>query len=153
MSIEQTNDFHIVKRMVRTISPEYRVLASPRIPAGSCVMDAIQKTIELGESQDIPEAIAVLLFQVGHLRMSKDPRYAMFYGSGKPGKRIRDWKGTPEALIKKLATMGIKTDRAAAAWAAVTFSAYWPHLPDIYDDLASRYCWDRHQWRKYFAEQ
>lgn len=145
MSVEQTNDFHIVRRIVRMIAPDYRLFASSRVPEHACVLDIRQKTIEVGESNDVFQAISALLFQLGHLRLRNEPRYALFFGDG-----IREWQDSPEALVEKLARQGSKIDHAAVGWASSIFRSYWPDRPDITDTLMNLYVWNPEQWREYF---
>lgn len=148
MSIEQTNDFHVVRRIVRVLAPDYRLFASNRIPENACVLDVAQKTLEVGESQDVFQAIGALLFQLGQLRLKSNPRYRLFFGDG-----IREWPGTPEALVDKLAHLGVKVDRLASRWAAAAFRMYWPDREDIHDDIVQQYTWDFGQWREYFNQR
>lgn len=146
MSIEQTNDFHVCRRLVRIIAPDYRLFATPRVPEYACVLDVSQKTLEVGETSDVFQAIKALLFQLGHLRLRNDPRYSLFFGDD-----IKHWTGTPEALIETLARQGVKVDHSAAKWASSVFRSYWPDQEDIEPELFDLYVFKLGHWREYFS--
>jgi hypothetical protein len=145
MSIEQTNDFHVCRRLARILAPEFRLFASAKVPEHSCVIDLKRKTIEVGESQDIFAAIPALLFQLGHLRLKDQAEYALFNGQG-----VMEWEGSTEALIEKISRQGVKADAEAMTWAASIFRSYWPSRDDITETLRS-YMQTRAQWREYFT--
>jgi hypothetical protein len=148
VSIEQTNDFHLVRRLARIIAPDFRLFATARVPDYACVLDLKKKTIEVGESDDIFRVIPALLFQLGHLKQKDDPRYALFNGNG-----VSEWPGSMDALVEKMSRQGVKADFEAAKWASSVFRSYWPDREDIEADLFDRYVSKLSEWRQYFNER
>ena len=145
MSIEQTNDFHMVRRLARIIAPEYRLFATENLPNDHCVLDVQRKKIEVKESGDTYNTIANVLFALGHVRLQNDPAYHLLFGEG-----IKAWQLSEEALVDKLARQGSKADKSAAAWAASVFRSYWPNKPD-YQNVFDGLVWSFAEWKAYFS--
>lgn len=146
MSVEQTNDFHVVRRILRTLAPEYRILARRDLEAGSSVLDVKRRTVEVGETPDVMQAVSSLLFQIGHLRLSQDAQYDLFFGKG-----LSRWKGPIDVLIDRLARLGARADRLASQWASSIFQSYWAIDPKISDDTMHQHTWRYGEWKEYFS--
>jgi hypothetical protein len=102
------------------------------------------KTVEVGEETPVIEAVAALLFQIGHLVAKKQKRFAVLFGEG-----IRSWKESEEALLNRLAHDGHLVDRLASAWAQIVFRQYWD-TPEG-EDLIRRHIWTTREWNEYFS--
>lgn len=147
MSIEQRQDFHVVRRLLKVIAPEYRLLASSELSPGDSVIDVKRRTIEVGESTDIMQAVGSLLFQIGHLILRRThPDFDIFFGHG-----LEQYKDREDELIDKLSGLGVQADRFASFWAKEIFKAYWPIKEDRADEIIDDYCWNRDQWKEYWA--
>jgi hypothetical protein len=146
VSIEQSNEIHLVRRILRAIAPEFRLLASSNLQAGESVLDAEAKTIEVGEATPIMEAVAAMLFQIGHLCLRNDPEFELLFGVG-----VAQWKFTEAELIDTLADLGQRADSNAARWAGEVLQDYWPVTSTRAKELMERQCWGRTEWREYFS--
>jgi hypothetical protein len=140
------NDFHVVRRIVRALAPDYRLLASHEISPGESVLDVTKKTIEVGETRESLEAIPSLLFQVGHLLLRKDPVFGLLFGDD-----ISSWRDTEEDLIEELADLGVKADKSAVRWATSIFQSYWSLPYAQASELIGQYAWTRSEWKEYFS--
>ena len=121
-SLEHNTQFHFVKRIVKIVSPEYRVFSSVDIEHNNCLLDIKRKTIEIGEGTDITIAIGAILFQVGHLKLIKDKRFSEHFGLFE----TRDSSLKYETfLIEKLARQGALADTLSLNWAASVYSNNW----------------------------
>lgn len=145
MSIEQSNDFHVVRRLCKALAPEYRLLANIELKPGESVLDVRRKTVEVAENDDLHEALATLFFQIGHIILVPEPTLGLFFGKG-----LGRYQGTDEMLINDLAKQGARADRIASEWAARVFPSYF----HIDQEAAKKYIdalrWDETQWRDYF---
>lgn len=146
MSVEQMNEFHVVRRILRALAPEYRLLASNNIQPGESVLDVTQKTIEVGETQDTFQAVSSLLFQIGHLMLKSNPEFGLLFGKG-----IREYPGNPDELIFQLASLGTRADVAAMAWASKIFESYWPLRHERIQSLLAQHVWGHEEWQEYFS--
>ena len=148
MSIEQLQDFHQIRRILWVVAPEYVVLANEALHPGEIVLDVGTKHLEVGEGTDINEAVAALLFQIGHLKLRNLPECGLFFGHG-----VRGWVGHEVKLINRLAHIGQKVDAFAADWAKKSFRAFFPDRESGVDNLIDSYVWKKAEWRKYFSEK
>lgn len=146
MSIEQSNDFHVVRRLCKALAPEYRLLANSELKAGESILDVARKTVEVAENDDLLQALASLFFQIGHIILVPEPTLALFYGRG-----LGRYQGTDEMLINDLVKQGARADRIAAEWALKVFPSYF-HIPkEQAHERINAMCWDEVQWREYFS--
>lgn len=147
MSIEQQQDFHVVRRLLRVIAPDFRLLASSELSPGDSVIDVRRRTIEVGETTEIMQAVGSLLFQIGHLMLRHNhPDFDIFFGRG-----LEKYRGREDELIDKLSGLGVSADRFAYRWATEIFKSYWPVQENKADEIINRYCWNREQWREYWS--
>jgi hypothetical protein len=147
MSIEQRQDFHVVRRLLKVIAPDFRLLASTALAPGDSVVDVRRRTIEVGESTEIMQAVGSLLFQIGHLILhNTHPDFGIFFGRG-----LDQYEGKEDELVDKLSELGVEADRFASFWAKEIFKSYWPIKEEKVDEIIDDYCMDREQWKKYWA--
>jgi hypothetical protein len=146
MSIEQLGDFHLVRRVLKTVAPEYRLLASSDLEAGESVLDVDRKTVEVGEATPMLEAVAAMLFNIGHLRHRDTQKFSLLFGKG-----VSAWQHTEDKLINALAHAGMVVDRLSAAWAEIVFCQYWNVEPTQARTMIQRYVWSQSDWKQYFS--
>lgn len=146
MSIEQHQDFHQVRRILKVVAPGFRILANEGLEENQAVCDVYNKTIEVGEKTEITQAVGALLFQIGHLLLRHHPDYSLFFGQG-----LSQYKEKEKELIEKLSELGVKADQSASRWANEIFQAYWP-AKDCGPQLIDRYKWSKQEWKEYFSE-
>jgi len=150
MSLEQLQSVHQVRRILKAAFPEFRIIAVDSLGAGFCCLDLKKKTIEISEETPEPQAIAALLFNVGHLHVMKNHRkWRLFYGS----KEIFNWKNRESKLVKKMSRLGVLTDRAACEWAIEAYLAGWTIADDLADSLVGRYSWNYNAWLHFFSDE
>lgn len=148
MSIEQYQDFHQVRRLLKVIAPEFDIFATPEIPVGSVCYDLRKKSLEIGEGTEMMQAVGALLHSIGHLILRYHPDYGLFFGRG-----LRDWEGTDEELITLLSTLGERADQFSRGWATQVFKAYWQQHEDQADAIIDRYCMGHDEWHSYWSEK
>lgn len=149
MSIEQFQHFHQVRRILKAVAPEYRLIADTNLEPGQTVLDVRThyKTLAIGEETEIMTAVATLLFQVGHLLLLKDPAFALLFGQN-----MHDWTATEIELVDHLADLGCRADLAAGKWAVHILQSYWPvKSPDAATRLIDPLLWSREEWVEYFS--
>lgn len=142
-SIEQGVHFHLARRFVKLIAPEFRALASPDLEQDACILDLTQRTIEVSESASELHAVGAILFQLGHLRLRERLELSEHFGRIPPGL-------TERQLLGRLAKQGAIADELAVDWALSVFSANWPVSEEDARAIVSRYAWDRKTWRRYY---
>lgn len=147
MSIEQQQDFHVVRRILRVIAPDFRLLASADLDPGISVIDVQRHTIEVGETTEIMQAVGSMLFQIGHLMLRHNhPDFDIFFG-----RDLEQYEGREDELVDKLSGLGVDADRFAYRWATEIFKAYWPIQEKKADEIVGQYCWNRDQWKEYWS--
>ena len=147
MSIEQQQDFHVVRRLLKVIAPDFRLLASEAVEPGDSVIDVKRRTIEVGENTEIFQAVGSLLFQMGHLMLRHNhPDFDIFFGQD-----LDKWIGREDDLIEKLSGLGVEADRFASRWAKTVFIAYWPIDEMKVDEIIDQYTMNRDQWKEYWS--
>jgi len=146
MSIEQHQDFHVARRVLRALAPEYRLLATPGIAAGHFAMDQTRKTLEVAEGTPVNEAVAKLLFLMGHIVLVDHATFAPLYGKG-----LERYKGKEDELISALAELGEQADVTASRWAHRVFLMFWDISSENAEELLEQCKWSRQEWKKYFT--
>lgn len=146
MSIEQQQDFHQVRRILRAVAPDFRILATSAIKPGEYALDVQRKTIEVGEGTPIMEAVGCSLFSIGHLLLRNDESFSLFFGNG-----ISDWKKSEGELVDELAEQGVSADQAAYLWAVSTIQAYWQLSEDDAKQRIGELRSSKEEWLKYFS--
>lgn len=146
MSIEQHQEFHVARRILRSLAPEYRLLATENLKSGDYLLDSRLKTIEIAEKTEIIEAIAKLLFLMGHVSLEKEPVFAPLFG-----KNISEYKGKENELITALVELGLEADKIAASWAVNVFCSFWDISHSEAKTLIESCLMTEDEWRKYFV--
>lgn len=148
MSLEQTHSMHRARRILKALAPDFHFVATNRLEAEECVLDLNGKTIEIAEVTPMDQAVAAVLFNIGHIYVrATHPKYRLFYGS----QELHAWHGREPKLIRKLARLGVITDKLAAQWALEAYVAYWPIQEDAARSLVARYVWPYNAWLNYFS--
>lgn len=146
MSIEQHQEFHIVRRILRSFAPEYRLLATSNLKIGDYVLDSNRKTIEVAEGTDIHEAVAKMLFLMGHVSLETNPVFAPLFG-----KHLHNHKGKEVELVTALAELGSQADLIAAQWATKVFTSFWEISEKDAHDLVDGCRMAQEEWHQYFS--
>jgi hypothetical protein len=79
-SIEHTLTFNTAKRILRFISPDFRVIARDDLKPGSSNLDLRFKTLEVPEGDPLTAA-GIIVFYAGILSFRRDPRFKSVFGS------------------------------------------------------------------------
>jgi hypothetical protein len=145
LSIEQLPAFHMVRRILKAVAPDFRLLANPQLEPGVSALDVSQKTVEISEDTEIFQAVAALLFQIGHLVLLKDQKYDLLFGRG-----FSSWVGSEGALVDRLSDLGVDADIFASNWALMVLISYWPLSDKKAKQLLSPYAWHKKDWTQYF---
>jgi hypothetical protein len=146
MSIEQHQDFHIVRRIIRSFAPEYRLLATANLKPGEYVLDSARKTIEVAEGTEIHEAVAKMLFLMGHIALEDTPLFAPLFG-----KHLVNHKGKEADLVLALAELGCQADLLAAQSAIKILTSFWDIPLDEAHQLVDGCRMAQEEWRQYFS--
>ena len=146
MSIEQLQDFHQVRRILRAVAPEFRTLATNNLSSGEYALDVTKKTIEIGEGTPIKEAVNLMLFSVGHVLLRSNDKYELLFGKG-----IAQWSKSEEELIDNLSDLGESADAVAAKWAVDTLQAYWQQSEEEAKAAIDPLRMNKSEWRSYFS--
>jgi|GEM_PF-4009843 len=146
MSIEQLQDFHQIRRILRAVAPEFRTLATNNLPSGEYALDLKKKTIEIGEGTPIKEAVNLMLFSVGHVLLTSDDKYDLFHGKG-----IAQWTGSEQDLVENLSELGESADGIAAKWAIDTLQAYWQQTEEQAKAEIDPLRMNKREWQSYFS--
>jgi hypothetical protein len=143
-SVEQSQDFHVARRVAAQTAPGWRMFATPRLAPGHYAVDHRNSTIELGEGTEPSQLLAHAMFCVGYLQQERRVRFDLLFGRG-----LRRWNGTDAQLLNTLAHQGALADRDALAWATRTLAAFWPATD--FSNALSRCAWRRPEWLRYFS--
>lgn len=143
-SVEHSNNFHMARRIAKVIAPDFRVFATEELPSGHAVLDLQKKTIEVPESQNDIETVALIVFQLGHLRLSQHEEFAEHFGN------IEDIGA--KRLISRLAKQGAKADQMAASWAVEVLQGVFAVRQSEAESLIFAQVWDEGEWRDYLSE-
>jgi hypothetical protein len=143
-SVEQSQDFHVVRRVAALVAPGWRLFATPRLEAGAVALDLTRRTIELGEGTGAVELVAYAMFGLGQIRQQQRVRFNEFFGRG-----LRGWKGTDEELLNTLANQGVLADRDALGWARRALDAFWPATD--FSGALKNCAWQYNDWVRYFS--
>ena len=134
MSIERSIQFHLVRRILKTVAPDYRILANPGLEPGFSALDLRKKTVEIGEESIPHDSVSSLLFQIGHAI------YHNRYGV--------DVSGSKE----KLARLNSEIDQFASSWAIHVLFSYFHFKIDDARNTIGELVWDYDDWILYFSE-
>jgi len=144
-SIEQSGTFHLARRIAKTVAPEFRIFATDQLKPGEIVLDLRRKTIEICETCDEMQAVAGVLFQLGHVRLM-----------GRDGTDLEAHFGkiSPTAdetfLVKDIIKQGIIADKLASEWATSVLSNTWNMDVSAAASLIDEYVWTEADWRSYY---
>ena len=142
-SVEHSHNFHMARRIVKVIAPDYRVFATEDLEPGNSVLDLSKKTIEVPDFQDEVQTVALILFQAGHLRLKDLPGFEEHFGN------IEDIGS--KRLVSRLAKQGAAADRLAADWAIEVLVGVF-NVSNVHaNDILNGQVWDEDEWREYFA--
>jgi hypothetical protein len=111
-SLEQTEDFQLLRRVLRAIAPDYVLYTHLEMLPGATSLDIEKKTIVIADRTDIVAARAIALFQIGQLRF--------------PLERFVQPNPNPTELEQIVAVAMRKRDTQAANWAVWCSMALWP---------------------------
>lgn len=135
----------MVRRILRVIAPEYRIMANSGLEAYQSALDLKKKTVEVGENTPIFDGVAILLFQIGHLILADRPEFGYFFG-----KNIAKWKYSEKTLVNKIIALGMMADQIAFEWASEVMAQYWPMALNETQQLVQRNIWTKDEWTQYF---
>lgn len=135
MSLEQQNDFVILRRILRAVCPEYVIYTKSDMQPGQAFLDPDRQTIVLSDHTEVNMAIAAALFQIGKLKISiRFPSEAL----------------QGEQYDRALASALNRHDHQAIAWAFSTCMAFWPgNDPDEMRRYLKSYVMSSFDWFKF----
>lgn len=142
-SVEHSNNFHMARRIVKAIAPDFRVFATEDLAPGHSVLDLTRKTIEVPDFQDEIQTVALILFQVGHIRLKNTSGLDEHFGN------LEDI-GT-KRLISRLAKQGASADRLAADWAIEVLVGVFNVTEARAKAIIEPQVWDEEEWRDHFS--
>lgn len=106
------------------------------------MLDLQKSTIEVGESGNEIRAVASVLFNIGHLKLTPDPDFAEHSGDiGDTGEK---------RLVAKLVRQGVAADLQAVTWAAPILSKNWNLSLEEATELLNEFSWNNAQWEYYY---
>lgn len=144
-SLEHSTKFHMVRRIGKIISPDFRMLARNDFARQESCLDITRKTIEVSEKATPFDAVGTVLFHLGHLRLRDQKRFAEHFG---------DFKASNEnELVKRLSRQGAMADRYAAEWAIQMFVDNFNVSPERANAIVSSQAWTESEWEEYFVSQ
>ena len=143
-SVEQSQDFHVTRRIAALVAPGWRLFATAGLENGAVAVDLSRRTIEIGEGTGQKELVAAAMFSLGYVRQQKSARFAELFGHG-----LKNWKGTSTDLTRLLAQQGALADRYAFAWAIRAVDAFWPGSD--FCSALSNFTRSRAEWERYFS--
>ena len=111
MSLEQQNDFIVLRRILKIISPEYVIYTRSDLHANQAVLDAEHKIISISEFTEPKRAIALALFNIGKLRGDV---------------KMPEASDSDAEFDRALAASLARRDKTAAQWAFNAYMAFWP---------------------------
>lgn len=135
MSLERSLQFHQVRRILKTVAPDYRILANPGLNQGFSAIDLSKKTIEISESEGtIETAVPSLLFQIGHAIWHRH-------------------NGFEENLSKEdYSHQNEMIDQFASEWATKVLTMYFHFDSDKARKQVTQLVWSYKDWVFYFSE-
>lgn len=135
-SLEQNRKVHLARRLMRLFAPDFRIVALSDLPEKASVLDLSRKTIEISEECSVTEALAAILFSVGHLKARSQGLYTRHFG-------------LKNASLDDLITEGVQADSFAARWAYTQLVEVF-HVDDA-SRLLQVLVWDEATWRNYYS--
>lgn len=135
-SLEQNRKVHLARRLMRLFAPDFRIVALSDLPAKASALDLQKKTIEVSEECEVPEALAAILFAVGHLKARAQGLFTKHFGVG-------------IASVDELICEGVQADLFASDWA-------YTQLVEVFrvedaSKLLEVLVWDEATWRNYYG--
>jgi len=145
-SVEHSNNFHMARRIVKVIAPDFRVFATEDLEPGHAVLDLQKKTIEVPDFQNEIETVALILFQAGHLRLktTEAPDFEEHFGN------ISDIGS--KRLVSRLSRQGASADQFAAEWAIDVLKGVFSVSETEAKTLIEPQIWDEADWREYYSQ-
>jgi hypothetical protein len=134
VSLERNPQFHQIRRIIRTVVPDYRILANPQLGSGYSAVDLMKKTIEVSEGDDITSVIPLILFQVGH---------AIWHSHNKMDATLP---------LKDLARQNVDIDEFAASWATQVLHSCFDQKFNDASDQIKPLVWSYDDWAFYFCD-
>lgn len=136
MNLERSSQFHQVRRILKTVAPDFRILANPGLAPGFSILDLQKKTIEVPEEGDsIEETVSCLLFQVGHAVWHR------YNGI--------DADGSTDHLAKQ----NVIIDQFASDWAIRAMASLFSFRFNEAQQRITRLVWSYEDWVSYFSEK
>jgi hypothetical protein len=144
-SVEHSNNFHMARRIVKVIAPDFRVFATEDLAPGCSVLDLEKKTIEVPDFQNEIETVALILFQAGHLRLkvTQAPGFEEHFGT------LNDIGN--KRLVSRLSRQGATADQYAAEWAMDVLKGIFGVSETRAKALIEPQVWDEAEWREYYS--
>ncbi len=135
MSLERSSQFHQVRRILKTVAPDFRILANPELNAGFSALDLKKKTIEISESEEIvDDAVSSLLFQIGHAIWHKHNSVNLNQNAD------------------QLAAENFLIDQFALDWGTKVLTMFFGFRYDKAHNCMTRLVWSEEDWVFYFSK-
>jgi hypothetical protein len=135
LSLERSSQFHQVRRILKTVAPDFRILANPGLNAGFSALDLKKKTIEISESEEImDDAVSSLLFQIGHAIWHKHNCINLNQDAN------------------QLAAENALIDQFALDWGVKVLTTFFNFRYDQAHKSMTRLVWSQEDWVFYFLE-
>jgi hypothetical protein len=135
LSLERSPQFHQVRRILKTVAPDFRILANPGLDQGFSALDLLKKTIEISESEEeAKQAIPSLLFQIGH---------AIWHRHNGVNVKL---------TTEELASQNASIDQFAFDWATKALVMYFCFELDDARKRMTQLVWSHEDWVFYFSK-
>lgn len=143
-STELTTHFQYARRLARLVAPGYRVFSTDQLRRNECVLDVRRRTIEVGEGTRDFDAVGAVLFQLGHIRLSREKEFADHFGK---------LTSTDEVdLLERLCKQGTKADKKASKWALEVMLGNFAVTQERAKSIIESYIWEQEMWREYYEK-
>lgn len=113
MSLEQTPEFIVLRRLLRAVAPTYVLFTNAELKPGESEVRLEQESIIISDHTPLESAIPLVLFQIGVVHARKDVP-----ATG---------RGTTEAeILRGVARSFAHRDTSARDWAIKALGLFWP---------------------------
>jgi hypothetical protein len=112
MSLEQTGDFVVLRRILRTVDSGYVLYTNSTLSSGESELDVDRHSLVIADATPPEIAIPIVLFRIGHIV-------------------ARNEIELDEETERGLAAIMGRRDRKAIAWAFETLMLFWPNTPAV----------------------
>lgn len=142
-SIEHSLTFNTAKRILKFISPDFRVIATDNLGGSDSSLDLVRRTLEVPEG-DVFMAAGIIVFNAGILQLENDENFNFVFG--KIPRNALD-----EDLVEEAVNQHVQADEIAFSWAYKMILAYFPEINEKEAKRISDHRMGRNYWKSYFS--